>query len=76
MSLSNYKYLSIDTVRAEVPKLELDDVFSRKDDIATAVKAELAEHMEQYGYRIVQTLITDIDPDALVKESMNRINAA
>lgn len=65
-----------DTVRAEVPKLELDDVFSRKDDIATAVKAELAEHMEQYGYRIVQTLITDIDPDALVKESMNRINAA
>lgn len=65
-----------DTVRAEVPKLELDDVFSRKDDIATAVKHELAEHMEQYGYRIVQTLITDIDPDALVKESMNRINAA
>lgn len=65
-----------DTVRAEVPKLELDDVFSRKDDIATAVKTELAEHMEKYGYRIVQTLITDIDPDALVKESMNRINAA
>ncbi len=65
-----------DTVRAEVPKLELDDVFSRKDDIATAVKHELSEHMEKYGYRIVQTLITDIDPDALVKESMNRINAA
>lgn len=65
-----------DTVRAEVPKLELDDVFSRKDDIATAVKAELSEHMEKYGYSIVQTLITDIDPDAMVKESMNRINAA
>ncbi|BDS13813.1 SPFH domain-containing protein [Aureispira anguillae] len=65
-----------DTVRAEVPKLELDDVFARKDDIATAVKTELSEHMEKYGYSIVQTLITDIDPDALVKESMNRINAA
>ncbi|MDC0231281.1 SPFH domain-containing protein, partial [Aureispira] len=65
-----------DTVRAEVPKLDLDDVFSRKDDIATAVKAELSEHMDKYGYKIVQTLITDIDPDALVKESMNRINAA
>jgi len=65
-----------DTVRAEVPKLELDDVFARKDDIATAVKAELSEHMEKYGYSIVQTLITDIDPDAMVKESMNRINAA
>ncbi len=65
-----------DTVRAEVPKLDLDDVFSRKDDIATAVKTELSEHMDKYGYKIVQTLITDIDPDSLVKESMNRINAA
>jgi len=65
-----------DVVRAEVPKLDLDDVFVRKDDIANAVRAELSENMEKYGYRIIQTLITDIDPDALVKESMNRINAA
>ncbi len=65
-----------DLVRAEVPKLELDDVFARKEDIANAVKAELGEHMDKYGYRIVQTLVTDIDPDARVKESMNRINAA
>lgn len=65
-----------DVVRAEVPKLDLDDVFVRKDDIAIAVKAELSENMEKYGFRIVQTLITDIDPDLLVKDSMNRINAA
>jgi len=65
-----------DVVRAEVPKLDLDDVFVRKDDIANAVRADLSENMEKYGYRIIQTLITDIDPDALVKESMNRINAA
>ncbi|MCH2043555.1 MAG: SPFH domain-containing protein [Saprospiraceae bacterium] len=65
-----------DVVRAEVPKLDLDDVFARKDDIADAVKIELSEHMDQYGYQIVKTLITDIDPDPLVKESMNRINAA
>ena len=65
-----------DVVRAEVPKLDLDDVFVRKDDIAIAVRKEISENMEQYGYRIVQTLITDIDPDLLVKESMNRINAA
>ncbi|MCP4439384.1 MAG: SPFH domain-containing protein [Aureispira sp.] len=65
-----------DVVRAEVPKLDLDDVFARKDDIATAVKAELAEHMDKYGYSIIQTLITDIDPDSVVKDSMNRINAA
>jgi len=65
-----------DVVRAEVPKMILDDVFAKKDDVATAVKAELSEHMDKYGYRIVQTLITDIDPDALVKDSMNKINAA
>lgn len=66
----------LDVVRAEVPKLDLDDVFARKDDIANAVKSELAVHMEQYGYHIIQALVTDIDPDAMVKESMNRINAA
>jgi len=65
-----------DDVRAEVPKLDLDDVFSKKDDIANAVRTNIAEAMEVYGYLIVKTLITDIDPDHKVKESMNRINAA
>lgn len=65
-----------DTVRAEVPKLDLDDVFSRKDDIALAVRQDLTDRMEKYGFQIVQTLITDIDPDNKVKESMNKINAA
>jgi len=32
--------------------------------------------MFEYGYIIVKALITDIDPDAHVKESMNKINAA
>lgn len=65
-----------DDVRAEVPKLELDDVFSKKDDIAVAVRQNLDDSMQHYGYQIVKTLITDIDPDRNVKESMNRINAA
>ena len=65
-----------DVVRAEVPKMILDDVFLRKDDIAIAVKAELNEAMMEYGYDIIKTLVTDIDPDAQVKEAMNRINAA
>lgn len=65
-----------DVVRAEVPKLILDDVFERKDDIAIAVKAELNEAMTTYGYDIINTLITDIDPDIQVKNAMNRINAA
>lgn len=65
-----------DVVRAEVPKLKLDDVFERKDDIAIAVKRELSESMVEYGYGIIKTLVTDIDPDQQVKEAMNRINAA
>ncbi|UGS21081.1 SPFH domain-containing protein [Flavobacterium cyclinae] len=65
-----------DVVRAEVPKLKLDDVFERKDDIAIAVKRELNEAMTTYGYDIINTLITDIDPDIQVKNAMNRINAA
>lgn len=65
-----------DDVRAEVPKLELDDVFAKKDDIAKAVRINIAEIMEEFGYTIIKTLITDIDPDHKVKESMNRINAA
>lgn len=65
-----------DDVRAEVPKLILDDVFAKKDDIAIAVQKNIANSMERYGYNIIKALITDIDPDHKVKESMNRINAA
>ncbi|MBT3547646.1 MAG: SPFH domain-containing protein [Flavobacterium sp.] len=65
-----------DVVRAEVPKMKLDDVFVKKDDIAIAVKSELNDAMINYGYDIIKTLVTDIDPDAQVKAAMNRINAA
>ena len=65
-----------DVVRAEVPKMKLDDVFVKKDDIAIAVKTELNEAMSDYGYDIIKTLVTDIDPDAQVKAAMNRINAS
>ena len=65
-----------DVVRAEVPKMKLDDVFVKKDDIAIAVKSELNDAMFNYGYDIIKTLVTDIDPDAQVKAAMNRINAA
>lgn len=65
-----------DTVRARVPSIILDDVFQKKDDIAGAVKKELDIVMDDFGYSIIKTLVTDIDPDAKVKSSMNEINAA
>ncbi|HAS19452.1 MAG TPA: SPFH domain-containing protein [Flavobacteriaceae bacterium] len=65
-----------DVVRAVVPKMKLDDVFEKKDDIAIAVKSELNDAMTNYGYDIIKALVTDIDPDGEVKNAMNRINAA
>ena len=65
-----------DTVRARVPNVELDQLFEMKDDIANAVKTELDSVMDDFGYGIIKALVTDIDPDAKVKISMNEINAA
>ncbi len=65
-----------DTVRARVPNVVLDQLFETKDDIANAVKTELDSVMDDFGYGIVKALVTDIDPDAKVKMSMNEINAA
>jgi regulator of protease activity HflC (stomatin/prohibitin superfamily) len=65
-----------DVVRAQVPKIKLDDVFEKKDDIANIVESELAQVMEGFGYGILKALVTDIDPDPKVKEAMNEINAA
>lgn len=65
-----------DSIRSEVPRMELDDVFSEKDKIALAVQQELSETMQKFGYDIIKALVTDIDPDHKVKESMNEINAA
>jgi len=65
-----------DVVRAVVPKMKLDDVFEKKDEIANAVKGELNDAMITYGYDIIKALVTDIDPAAEVKTAMNRINSA
>ncbi len=65
-----------DVVRAQVPRIKLDDVFEKKDDIAEAVKVELSHVMESFGYGIVKALVTDIEPDPHVKAAMNEINAA
>ncbi|CAD6244981.1 unnamed protein product [Miscanthus lutarioriparius] len=65
-----------DVIRASVPKMNLDDAFEQKNEIAKAVEDELEKAMSMYGYEIVQTLIVDIEPDVHVKRAMNEINAA
>lgn len=65
-----------DVIRARVPLINLDDVFSKKDDIANSVREELQEVMNDFGYDIIKALVTDINPDNRVKTAMNEINEA
>jgi regulator of protease activity HflC (stomatin/prohibitin superfamily) len=65
-----------DVIRSEVPKLSLDNTFLQKDKIAEAIKNELTDAMKGFGFTIIKTLVTDIDPNQKVKDAMNEINAA
>lgn len=65
-----------DTIRARVPKITLDELFEKKEEIAMAVKEELNETMIDFGFEILNSLVTDIEPDLKVKDAMNEINAA
>jgi len=65
-----------DVVRSSVPKIELDDVFTTKEEISTNIKSELESSMASFGYQILASPITDIDPDKEVKRAMNEINKA
>lgn len=64
------------TVRSEIPKQKLDNVFDNKDSISDSISGQLEETMGSYGFEIIASLVSDIDPDAQVKDSMNKINAA
>lgn len=65
-----------DVMRATLPTLELDAAFEAKEELATSVKAALTDSFTSYGYQILQTLITDLDPDQRVKNAMNEINSS
>jgi len=65
-----------DVVRSTVPKLNLDQVFETKEEIAHAVCNDLNKTMSEIGYLIKESLVTDIDVDERVKGAMNEINAA
>jgi regulator of protease activity HflC (stomatin/prohibitin superfamily) len=71
--ISSYVF---DTVRALVPEMPIDSVFSEKERIASAVKDRLSDIMADFGFTIVQALVNDIQPDPKVKEAMNKVNAS
>jgi len=71
--IESYVY---DVVRSSVPKIDLDDVFITKEEISASVKDQLKHSMSSFGYEILASPITDIDPDKEVKRAMNEINKA
>lgn len=73
---SQIRSFVFDSVRSIVPKMELDHVFLSKEEVAQGVRNHLADQMRAFGYKIVQTLVTDVSPDRHVKASMNEISAS
>ncbi|KOO21638.1 hypersensitive-induced response protein [Chrysochromulina tobinii] len=63
-----------DVIRSTVPKINLDDVFTTKEEVAADILENLREAMKDFGYEILSTPITDIDPNREVKNAMNEIN--
>ncbi|MDR3754884.1 MAG: SPFH domain-containing protein [Terracidiphilus sp.] len=64
------------SILGHVPTLTLDEAFEQMQQISVAVKKDLDEVMDTFGYNILRALVTDIVPDAKVKAAMNDINAA
>ena len=64
------------SILGHVPTLTLDEAFEQMQQISGAVKKDLDEVMDTFGYNILRALVTDIVPDAKVKAAMNDINAA
>ena len=72
--LSQIESYVFDVVRSSVPKIDLDDVFTTKEQIANSITESLQDAMAGFGYQIINTPITDIEPDRAVKQAMNEIN--
>jgi len=71
--INQIKAYVFDVIRSEVPQLDLDQVFLEKEQLSAAVKAQLTEELGEYGFQIVHTPVTDLDPDDGVKRSLNEI---
>jgi regulator of protease activity HflC (stomatin/prohibitin superfamily) len=65
-----------DAIRSAVPALTLDEAFEKKEDIALSVQETVGEGMGKFGYIVIKTLVTALEPAGDVKEAMNSINAA
>eukprot|EP00747_Dinoflagellata_sp_TGD_P094091 gnl/TRDRNA2_/TRDRNA2_165991_c0_seq5.p1 gnl/TRDRNA2_/TRDRNA2_165991_c0~~gnl/TRDRNA2_/TRDRNA2_165991_c0_seq5.p1 ORF type:complete len:297 (-),score=65.31 gnl/TRDRNA2_/TRDRNA2_165991_c0_seq5:102-992(-) len=63
-----------DVIRSQVPKMNLDEAFEKKDEISIAVQEQLSSCMHEYGFQIHRALVTEISPNRAVMDAMNEIN--
>jgi len=73
-SKAQIKAFVFDVIRSEVPKQTLDQVFEEKAQLSDAVEHQLTDMLKEYGFAIMATPVTDIDPDHTVKRSLNQMN--
>lgn len=60
-------------IRGQVPKHTMDEIFVIRDEMQKTLREELEEQLANYGFHIIATLITDIDPSNEVKQAMSQI---
>lgn len=65
-----------DCIRSQIPTMMLDEAFEAKEQLAAAVKEQVASSMKQFGVLVLKALMTDMQPDESVMRAMNKINAA
>ena len=65
-----------DVIRSTLPTMTLDEAFESKEQVSLQVKSQLVEVFSTYGFTILQALVTDLSPDARVRDAMNEINAS
>ncbi|CAE7202298.1 HIRL2, partial [Symbiodinium sp. CCMP2592] len=74
----------LDQIRAEVdnvlrstmPIMTLDESYEAKERMVGGMLVSVRKAMGQYGYDILNVLITDIRPEKSVLDAMNEINAS
>ena len=65
-----------DVVRSTVPRLTIDELFVSKADVGDEVQRRLTPVMKSYGYEIVASMVTKLQPNETVKAAMNEIEAS
>lgn len=63
-------------VRSFSSQKNIDALFESQDEICKTVSENLSKKMKEHGYTIINTLVTGIEPNKEVKDSMNKINSS